>query len=343
MRLNKWGIVMLAALLLAVVIPVAAQEGTPELPGESILTDIFAPRGVEVDEEGNLYVAIAGNGGDRTIQAQTPDGVAEVGVGMTGSVTVVAPDGSSSELLSALPSYLTPSEALGVYRAIPHGGSLWVIYSMLPGTLYGNTIVELELATMTVRTVINMSAYEADNNPDGNEIDSNVADIDWAADGTLLIADAGANTLYSWTQEAGLAVVNTWPENSVPDSIDVAEDGSVYIGFLGAGLAPGAGRIEQWQDGELVNTWDGLNAVSDILVTDEGVLAVELIRFGAEGPGPGGVVLVAPDGTVTPVVEGLMAPFGIAQAADGALYVSYGTIAFAPGMTGGVIRIAGGM
>ncbi len=344
MRFRKWGFVVLAAVLVvAVVVPVTAQETPPELPGEAVLADIFAPRGVEVDAEGNVYVAIAGNGGELTIDMQTPDGVAQVNVGMTGKVVRIAPDGTVTDVIPALPSVAMPSETVGVYRAIPQNGSLWLVVSVMPGMFYGNTVVEMDLETLTVRRVINLSAFEADNNPDGNEIDSNVTDIDWLPDGTMLITDAGANTLYSWTEEAGLAVIQTWSENSVPDSLDVAEDGSVYIGFLGAGLAPGAAKIEQWRDGELVGTWSGLNAVSDILVTADGVLAVELLRFGEQGPGPGGVVLVAPDGTVTPVVEGLMAPFGIAQDADGALYVSYGTIAFAPGMSGGVIRVAGGM
>jgi hypothetical protein len=40
------------------------------------------------------------------------------------------------------------------------------------------------------------------------------------------------------------------------------------------------------------------------------------------------------------LAEGLLAPFGIAKGPDGALYVSYGTIAFAPGMTGGVVKLA---
>jgi hypothetical protein len=50
------------------------------------------------------------------------------------------------------------------------------------------------------------------------------------------------------------------------------------------------------------------------------------------------VVIVTADG-VTPVAEGLIAPFGIAQGPDGALYVSFGTIAFAPGMTGGIVKL----
>ncbi len=60
--------------------------------------------------------------------------------------------------------------------------------------------------------------------------------------------------------------------------------------------------------------------------------------FTEQGPGPGSVIKVTTEG-VTPVAEGLPAPFGIAQDADGALYVTFGTLAFAPGITGGVVRL----
>jgi hypothetical protein len=55
-------------------------------------------------------------------------------------------------------------------------------------------------------------------------------------------------------------------------------------------------------------------------------------------PGPGNVVTVTAAG-VTPVAEGLIAPFGLAKGPDGAIYVSYGTITLAPGVTGGVVRL----
>jgi hypothetical protein len=51
------------------------------------------------------------------------------------------------------------------------------------------------------------------------------------------------------------------------------------------------------------------------------------------------VITVDENGAV-PVAEGLPAPFGIAQGPDGALYVSFGTVPLAPGMTGGVLKLS---
>jgi hypothetical protein len=104
-------------------------------------------------------------------------------------------------------------------------------------------------------------------------------------------------------------------------------------------MAPGAGKIEHWSNGELIATFGGLSTVTDILLDGDTLYAVQLTIFTDQGPGPGSVVTVSADG-VTPIAEGLPTPFGITQDADGALYVTFGTLAFAPGMTGGVLKLA---
>ncbi len=319
-----------------------AQE-MPPLPGELVIGELSAPRGVAFDAAGNLIVAVAGSGGEQQLVAPGPQGEMTFSVGLSGAVLSIASDGSSTPLIQGLPSYASETETTGVYRAIPHGDALWLLMTASgPFSPFGDTITEIDMMTGFPRQIVNLGEFEALNNPDGNEIDSNVADIAWAADGTLLIVDAGANALLSWTHEGGLAIVAVWPENPVPTSVEVAQNGDIYVGFLGAGLAPGAGKIERWSNGELVETFGGLNAISDILLDGDMLYAVELVRFGEQGPGPGGVIMVSADGPV-PVADGLPAPFGLAKGPDGALYVSFGTIAFAPDMTGGVVRIEPGM
>jgi len=337
--------VCIAALLLMVLLPVgvvSAQEGEmPPLPGEAVLGDIFAPRGIAFDIDGNLLVAVAGSGGGDTLLMAGPEQAepSEISAGLSGSVISVAPDGVVSTLLQGIASFAMPSETVGVYRAIPNAGSLWVLYTQAgPYNPFTNAIVELDWGTGFPRRIISLWDYEVQNNPDGNEIDSNVSDIAWTADGTMLITDAGANTLYSWTEADGLAVVQTWPDNSVPTSVEVAENGDVYVGFLGAGIAPGAGRVERWSNGELAETFSGLTGVTDILLDGDTLYAAELFLFGDQGPGPGDVVAVSAEGN-TVVAGGLITPFGLAMGPDGALYISYGTIAFVPGMPGGVVRV----
>src|SRR5690606_18860848 len=252
MRTIKATVLVMAVLIAAV--PAAAQDAPP-LPGELVIDGVSAPRGVAFDADGNLLVAAAGTGGEHIIEIpsfEDPAVMMQISAGLSGKVVAVAADGTATDLVSGLPSYATPQETNGIYRVIPNGDSLWLVQSSAqPGAFWGSTVVELDAETLMTKNVINMTGYEVANNPDGNEIDSNVSDIAWTADGTLLITDAGANTLYSWTADAGLEVVQSWPENSVPTSVEVAENGDVYVGFLGEGLMPGAAKIERWSNGEL--------------------------------------------------------------------------------------------
>jgi hypothetical protein len=182
-----------------------------------------------------------------------------------------------------------------------------VVNSGAPGAYWADSVVELDAATLRTKTVINLNDFEAVNDPDGAGYDSNVADIAWAADGTMYIVDAGGNDLLSRTPEDGLQLVTAWPDNPVPTSIEIAENGDIYIGFLGAGLAPGAGKIERWSGGELAETFSNLNTVTDILLDGDTLYAVQMVIFGEQGPGPGSVVTVSADG-VNVVADGLLTP-----------------------------------
>ncbi len=323
-------------------LPAMAQEGMPPLPGELVLGNLGAPRGLAFDANGNLLVAVAGTGGESEFTMMGPQGESVAQIGLTGRIVSIAPDGTATDLLSGFPSYALAMETLGLYRIIPSGDSLWLLFSgsgpANTGAFWTDSIVEYDTETLAVKTIINLNDFEATEDPDGNDYDTNVADIAWGADGTLYIVDAGGNDLLSWTEDGGLQLVHAWLDNPVPTSIEIAGNGDMYIGFLGAGLAPGAGKIEHWSGGELVETYSGLNAVSDILLDGDSLYAVQLTVFTDQGPGPGSVITVMADGA-TPIAEDLPAPFGIAKAADGALYVTFGTISFVPGMTGGVLRL----
>ena len=341
-------LVMLVVLgLLLATMGWATAQDMPPLPGEEVLSELGAVRGIAFDADGNLFVAEAGFGGETEIAMGSPEGDAVVSAGLTGKIIMVAPDGTVSDFLPGIPSYAipggeeSPGETLGVYRAIPNGDSVWVLSSgqgpSTVGFFWTDTVVEIDRETLATRNIINLNAYEADNDPDGLGYDSNIADIAWLSDGTMLIVDAGCNCLLSWTEADGLATVAAWG-NDVPTSVEVADNDDIYIGFLGEAIAPGAGKIEHWSGGEVVETFEGLTGVTDILLAGDTLYAAQLFLLGEEGPGPGNVVSVSADGA-TPVAEGLITPFGLAMSPDGDLYISWGTVAFVPGMTGGVIKV----
>lgn len=341
---TRWSLKLVVGLLFVFVglLPALAQEEMPPLPGDIVVGDLNAPRGLAFDANGNLLVAVAGTGGETEFTMPSPEGESTVSAGLSGRIVSIAPDGTAVDLIVGLPSYALAMETLGVYRIIPNGDSLWLLFSGAgagnTGAFWQDSVVEYDAETLAVKNIINLNDFESAHDPDGRGYDTNVADIAWGSDGTLYIVDAGGNDLLSWTAESGLQLIHAWTDNPVPTSIEVAANGDFYIGFLGAGLAPGAGKVEHWSGGQLVDTFSGLNTVSDILLDGDTLYAVQLTVFTDQGPGPGSVVRVTADGAI-PVAEGLLAPFGIAQSADGALYVSFGTIAFAPDMTGGVVRL----
>ena len=335
-------VVVIVLLLVAVVMLPVACVAIPASAGEYLVDGLGAPRGISADGNGNLLVAVAGEGGEAMFTMAGPEGEAEVHAGLSGKILSVAADGSTSTLLGGFPSYAGPTETTGIYRVIPHGDSIWVLMSgtatATTGAFWLGPMVELDAANFAVKNIVNLQGFEMANDPDGNGFDSNPGDIAFAPDGTMYLLDTGGNSLLSWSEEAGLQVVQAWPDNPVPTSLEIAENGDFYVGFLGAGLAPGAGKIEHWANGELVETFGGLTTVTDILLDGDDLYAVQMFLFGEQGPGPGNVVKVTAAGAE--VVQGdLPAPFGIAKGGDGALYVTTGTLVMGPDITGGVYKI----
>jgi hypothetical protein len=215
------------------------------------------------------------------------------------------------------------------------------------------SLVEIDRATGELKQAVDLSAYEQENNPDSSqERVSNPADLALAPDGKLYIADASGNTVLLWTADTGLQLFASWPvtdspddPQAVPTGVAVGPDGDVYISFLSGFPFPRNGaRIERYSaDGTLKETYADLTLVTDVLVTDDGtVYAVEMADgFGDAGYNANsGRVIKIVDGVEAPVLEGLNYPYGLAQNADGALFVTVNS-AFLPPDSGAVIPVGG--
>ena len=341
-----------AILTLSMAVPAFAQDATPEVPAEEggmpamempplpegvelVVGGLNGPRGLSVDAEGNIFVAEVGSGGDSMVS--TPEG--DMPFGMTSGVRAIwADDGSVEEALSYLPSAAGTAGASGVDT----GEFGWVVVNGgAPNIPFTASLLKVDLESARILAYVDLFSYEATNNPDGNEIDSNPVSVEVAADGTVYVVDSGANTVYSYTDADGLQVFHTWPDNPVPTDVALAADGSVFVSFLSPGeMAPGTARVEQLSaDGEVVATFGDLTALTGITLGANGeIYAVSLtVGMGAEGPGPGQVIRVSADGNEV-IADGLMLPYGIATAADGSLLVTTGA-AFLPPGAGAVVRI----
>lgn len=305
-----------AALLLAAFVSVSAQE-------DALADGLRNPRNISFDSDGNLYVAEAGIAGPEATVNEDP-------FGASSQVTMVTPDGETEVVTRGLISY-REGNPLGAHAVQSVGGSLWLLLGetsdfTIPFT---HALVELNPENGRVQTFVDLLAIELNEDPDGNPNEqSNPTDFAVAEDGTVYIANAGMNALLSWSPEGGVQVAQVWDfetDNPVPTSVEIGPDGDIYVGFLTGFPFPAEGsRVERWSGGELVETYEGLTAVTGLLVADDGTIyAVEHGTF-EQGWGPGRVVTVSADG-VTPVMEDLNAPYGIAQAPDGGIYVSIGS------------------
>jgi hypothetical protein len=340
--MRKWWLLGFMLIVMGALAGGVMAQDMPPLPGEVVVGDLQQPRGISIGPDGALVVVEGGDGGGLTLM-ESEEGA--ITTGMVWSVSSVSADGAKTPLL-LLPSISTGVEALSAYRAYWHDDAWWVVMSggapgQPPAHPLMATVLELD-PTGRILTVIDTWAFEAANNPDGTEeLNSNPGDIAWLSDGTMLITDSGANALLSWTAADGLQLVHAWG-NDVPTSLAVTADDTVYVGFLGEGIAPGAGRIEHWSGMDLVETFSGLTGVTDIELAADGTLyAVELFGPGedpAGPPGPGRIVSVTADGA-TSVVEGLPLPHSMAIGEDGSFYVTVGTAHFFGPMPGMVLKI----
>lgn len=389
--------------------PAAAQEGTPDAGGpplppncSAIAENLINPRYVAVADDGTVYVTENGTGGDELLDiaepgseaeesadagaspaveivedAATPEASAEQGPpptrGDTGQVTKIAPDGTQSVLATGLPSY---SIGAGPHGIVVADDQIWVAIggvaisvSLVP-LPNENSILRIDPASGEVTLVAELGSYEADNNPDGTDVNSNIYGLALGADGRLYAADAGANTIYSVDPASGeFSLVGVIPgpalpgeaaadgatpaageevvaRQSVPTGIAVGPDGTLYAALLaGEPNPPGSTTIVSVAtDGTVEDIGTGLTWLVGVAVAPDGTVYGSQLsdNLEAEQPEPGSVQRIGTDGAPEPVLEGLVLPHGITVDGDGNLYVVTNSLVLGPGAPQGqVLRCDG--
>jgi hypothetical protein len=323
---------------------------------EVVADGLNSPRQITVAEDGTIFIAEAGIGGE---EMGMDEFGSETPFGNSARVTMVLPDGEQSIMVEGLFSRGYFGGFLGAHKFLRAGDVDWLLLgeglpaeNMPEGASPVSALVTVADGEFTV--VADTLAAETAENPDGEDVVSNPTDFAVGADDKIYIVDSSANVLWGYTEADGLTVAAVWPVtddvSAVPTSVEVGVDGSIYVGFLGGfPFLPadqgGTSRIERWEDGEVAETFTSVNLVTDFVVAEDGTIYVVQIAdgFGDMGynPDSGSVVAVTADG-IEVIAEGLPYPYGIAMDANGDLLVGINTSYVAPD-SGQVVRISMGM
>jgi len=377
--------------------PIGEQgPGGPGLPpppeGATVVAEgLINPRFLALGDDGTLYITENGFGGDETISPPavgtgeleaTPDGTPEAAPqatpiaeeqeeppptrGYTGRISQVTPDGTQEVLADGLASYSVGAGPNGI--ALIEGDLFFAIGGLAVGMGIDplpeeNTVNRLNLETGAVEMVAEIGSYEQENNPDGTDVNPNLYGMAANADGQLIVADAGGNTVYTIDAATGeFALAATVPElpelpgmedvadaperQAVPTGVAVTDDGTVHIGLLSEFWPEGAPSVlALGDDGTFGAAGGPLSFNVAIAVGPDGlVYASQLFSVTQDSPepGPGSVVRITADGEIETVIENVMMPHGIAFDPLGNMFVAINSLVSGPGMAGGqVIRIDG--
>jgi hypothetical protein len=309
---------------------------------------------VFIDADGTAYIALAGNGGETAAETVSGSGT----IGGSSAVISITTGGMTTQELTGLFSFAAQTgEANGANTVYLTEESIWVLIGQgptgddRPTDLATFALIEFDRATKEVKQTIDLLPHEETVNPDGEGIDSNPSDFAVAADGTIYIADAGANAVLKWTADEGVTTFAAWTKqpdtpSAVPTAVEVDAEGNVYVGFLtGFPFPTGWASVEKLDAaGELLLKYEGLTMVTDLAFGDDGTLyAVEFAQgLGDTGfiPNSGRIVEVTEAGLEV-VVDGLNFPYGMAVAAEDTFYVTVNS-AFDPEGNGQLVMVFAG-
>jgi sugar lactone lactonase YvrE len=306
--------------------------------GAPVMTGLHNPRGLAFDNHGSLYVAEAGQGGTAPC-AVFSDGMTKW-YGPTGRISRLR-DGVQEVVADRLPSNAPAggNGALGPINLAVEGGHLFVTIGLGANPLSPDiqpfrapgqgTLIKVH-PNSHWDPVTDISAFEAARNPVGPP-DSNPYGL-INTGGHRVLTDAGGNDLLA-VHGNHVQLLATFPSrpqrntDAVPTSVAQGPDGNYYVGELsGAPFNVGAANVYRVSSGQATVYCSGFTAIISIGFGPNGHLYVLQFASAPGLTGPGILYRIDSGCTKTPVVTDLFTPGGVAFGADGAAYISQGSI-----------------
>lgn len=304
-------------------------------PASVVLAGLTNPRGFTWGADGTLYLALAGNGGDREgVWAGVPSGIFG---GPTSSI-VWLENGCPVTVAGGLPSgnWRDAGWVWGAMDVVFLDGQLYALLGG-GGEDFGTPEVPNGVYRVnsdgTTTLVANLSSWLGDMppafvSPDYNS-DGSLFDLE-AAGGALFLSDAISGNIVKVTPDGTITrVADLSAGHVVPTGIAIAADGTIYVGNEGAApYADGTAKVVKIApDGTVSDAWTGLTRIGDIVLGPDGALyATELSTGNTDTapivhPGTGRVVKQTGADASSVVADGLDFPVGLGFGPDGALYV----------------------
>jgi len=359
----------LAALTSAAVIGLGLVGSTPALAGGNhsggtpkvVARGLDNPRQLSLTKSGDLLVAESGEGGSAPCRTGPEGGT--VCFGTTGAITRISSHGRQSRIITGLPSLAdqgTGGSATGPSDVAAVGHSVAVLIGLggtpdvraqLPAA--GRrmaTLIQTTSSHRSFRTVADLAAWEAENNPI-EDVDSNPVGL-LADHGKFVVADAGGNTVLGVKPRGGIRQLAEFesrmidappflelppgtqiPMQAVPTSVATkGHDGAYYVSQLtGFPFPKGAANIYRIdpRSGRTTIYAAGLTNVTDLAFRGRSLYAVQLATEGLLNGPIGSVVKVEPGATAptdhTVVVGDLPSPYGIAIRGEHAYVTTHST------------------
>ncbi len=352
-RARRWALAAAALLVLSVAFAAPAAAHGSRI--KTLASGLDNPRGISVDGQGRVFVAVAGRGG-------------EGGFGLSGKILRITGN-TVRTFRSGLPSAISPEgEVTGPVNVDARGWAVVAVVGGGPQNVDPRFDTVLRVTKHSDTILANIQAFQ-NGDPDltdldqpPNPTDSNAYGIALLSHGRKLVADAAGNDLLLVNAKGGVRKVAQFPNElvstahvgdptlpamipaeAVPTSVTVGPDGFWYVGELkGFPFTPGASRIWRvapWAHDAVCDPTathgactlykDGFTSIIDLDFGRKGDLYVlEIAKAGVlnvfipNGDTTGALIRVH-HGQQTEIAAGkLDTPGGLAVTRDGTIYVT---------------------
>lgn len=288
----------------------------------SVATGLAGPMGIEVDPDGNIWVAIPGTAND------------------DGKVVIVDTQGDKHDAIVNLPSRLHPggTELEGPAHLLLDQGMLYVLAAnklfKIDVSNHSPSQAPIDATTLSGEDI---AAYVLNYPFVNNYHDSHPYNMTKGPDGGLYITDAGANAVIHRNGAGDYAVLAEVPPianptnigppmvESVPTGIEYTGDYFLVTTLLGFPFPEGKAVVYKiTMQGEVSVFREGFTSLVDIAnAFDDNHVVLQYGTFGATGfnANTGGLYLIN-GSTITKWADGLNMPVGIKKTSDDTWYFS---------------------